>query len=152
MPKRASDFAKEVCYISPSGRRLHKNPDCKFLKNREVIKTNRRDTYIKGIEIICVTCWWDNVPEEEEVKKSMVVSFVARPVKVSGIQWTGENLEEIKRFCNNMAFIENGNLFIETREGTSRARVGDWIIQGTMGEFYPVKPDVMAAKYDRIDE
>lgn len=33
-----------------------------------------------------------------------VVSFVARPVKVSGIQWTGENLEEIKRFCNNMAF------------------------------------------------
>lgn len=81
-----------------------------------------------------------------------VVSFVARPVRVSGIQWTGENLEEIKRFCNGMAFVENNHLWIETREGTSRARVGDWIIQGTMGEFYPVKPDVMSVKYDRVDE
>jgi hypothetical protein len=81
-----------------------------------------------------------------------VVSFIGKPVRVVGVEWTGDNLEEIKRFCNGMAFMEARHLFIETREGTSRASLGDWIIQGTRGEFYPVKPDVMADKYDRIEE
>lgn len=79
-----------------------------------------------------------------------VTSFVAKPVRVVGIEWTGENLEEIKRFCN-MAFLENGHLYIETTEGTSRARVSDWIVQGTMGEFYPVKSEVMEAKYIEVE-
>jgi hypothetical protein len=78
-----------------------------------------------------------------------IEEFVAKPVTVRAIQWTGDNLEEIKRFCNNMAFFENGYLYIETREGTSRARVNYWIVQGTMGEFYPVAPDVMENKYEK---
>jgi hypothetical protein len=78
-----------------------------------------------------------------------VVEFVAKPVTVRAIQWTGENLDEILRFCNNLAFMENGILYVETTEGTSRARVGYWIVQGTMGEFYPVRDIVMQEKYIR---
>lgn len=80
---------------------------------------------------------------------SGIIEFIAKPVTIRAIQWTGDNLEEIKRFCNNMAFMEGGYLHIETREGTSRARVNYWIVQGTMGEFYPVAPDVMENKYNR---
>lgn len=32
-------------------------------------------------------------------------------------------------------------VFIGTLEGTMRADAGDWIIQGTAGEIYPIKPD-----------
>lgn len=39
-------------------------------------------------------------------------------------------------------------LYISTLEGTHRADVGDWIIKGVKGEFYPCKPDIFAATYD----
>jgi len=79
-----------------------------------------------------------------------IEEFVAKPVTVRAIRWTGENLEEIRSFCNNMAFMEGNHLYIETLEGTSRARVLDYIVQGVMGEFYPIKPSVMEAKYDPV--
>jgi len=37
---------------------------------------------------------------------------------------------------------------IKTLEGVMRADVGDWIIRGVKGEFYPCKPDIFAATYD----
>ena len=37
---------------------------------------------------------------------------------------------------------------IATLEGIMIARDGDWIIQGVKGEFYPCKPDIMAATYE----
>ena len=39
-------------------------------------------------------------------------------------------------------------LVIRTLEGNMRADVGDWIIKGVAGEFYPCKPDIFAATYD----
>lgn len=39
-------------------------------------------------------------------------------------------------------------LEIETLEGTMIAAIGDWVIKGVKGEFYPCKPDVFAASYD----
>lgn len=43
-------------------------------------------------------------------------------------------------------------IYIYTLEGTMRADVGDWIIRGTRGEFYPCKPDVFAHKYEILEE
>lgn len=40
------------------------------------------------------------------------------------------------------------HLLIHTLEGTMRAEVGDWIIRGVQGEFYPCKPDIFAATYE----
>lgn len=39
-------------------------------------------------------------------------------------------------------------LYIETLEGRMRADIGDWIIKGVKGEFYPCKPDIFAATYE----
>lgn len=43
-------------------------------------------------------------------------------------------------------------LLIETLEGEMRAEVGDWIIRGVAGEFYPVKPDIFAATYEPAED
>ena len=40
---------------------------------------------------------------------------------------------------------------IDTLEGTMRAEVGDWIIRGVAGEFYPCKPDIFATTYEPAD-
>jgi hypothetical protein len=39
-------------------------------------------------------------------------------------------------------------LFIATMEGRMRANIGDWIIRGVKGEFYPCKPDIFEATYE----
>jgi hypothetical protein len=41
---------------------------------------------------------------------------------------------------------------IETLEGVMRANVGDWIIKGVKGEFYPVKPDIFEATYEPAED
>ena len=42
-------------------------------------------------------------------------------------------------------------LFINTLEGTMRASVGDFIIKGVQGDFYPCKPDIFAATYEAVE-
>ena len=39
-------------------------------------------------------------------------------------------------------------LVIDTLEGRMKADVGDWIIRGVKGEFYPCKPDIFAMTYE----
>lgn len=73
--------------------------------------------------------------------------YVKRPVEVEAIQWTGDNLEELQDFCR-ICLYRFGNLYIQTQEGRMRANLGDWIIQGVAGEFYPCKPDIFEATYE----
>jgi len=39
---------------------------------------------------------------------------------------------------------------IDTLEGTMHAAVGDYVIRGVQGEFYPCKPDIFAATYEEV--
>lgn len=39
---------------------------------------------------------------------------------------------------------------LPTMEGTMRADIGDWIIKGVQGEFYPCKPDIFDATYEEV--
>lgn len=42
-------------------------------------------------------------------------------------------------------------LIIPTLEGDHRASIGDWIIKGVKGEFYPCKPDIFAMTYEAAE-
>ena len=42
-------------------------------------------------------------------------------------------------------------LVIYTLEGIMRADLGDWIIRGVKGEFYPCKPDIFEETYDPVE-
>jgi len=42
-------------------------------------------------------------------------------------------------------------LLIPTLEGVMKANIGDWIIKGVKGEFYPCKPDIFEATYEKVD-
>ncbi|MFA5158721.1 MAG: hypothetical protein WC451_06085 [Patescibacteria group bacterium] len=41
-------------------------------------------------------------------------------------------------------------IIIPTLEGDHLAEIGDWIIKGVAGEFYPCKPDIFEATYERV--
>ena len=42
-------------------------------------------------------------------------------------------------------------LYVQTLEGTMRADIGDWIIRGVQGEFYPCTSDIFEATYEPVD-
>lgn len=86
--------------------------------------------------------------------------FIKKPVTIEAIQWTGHNLEEIKKFSENTAKKrtnlvpekELNQLLIHTEEGVMIANLGDWIIKGVKGEFYPCKPDIFKMTYKELNE
>lgn len=43
-------------------------------------------------------------------------------------------------------------IFVPTLEGDLVARVGDWIVKGPRGEFWPVKGDIFAETYEPVTE
>jgi len=77
------------------------------------------------------------------------MNYRKKPVEIDAIQWTGDNRLEIFDFCN-MSYINDQELRIQTLEGSMIASVGDYIIKGVKGEFYPCKPDIFEMTYEKI--
>lgn len=83
-----------------------------------------------------------------------------KPVEIEAVQVTQRNGEEIeswigasaKSYDVGMAPGMTHHIDIDTLEGTMRADVGDWIIKGVKGEFYPCKPDIFEATYEEVTE
>ena len=87
------------------------------------------------------------------------MKYRKKPVVIEAIQWTGKNDEEFFDFSNQsfesagkyfIGNTTNETLSIETLEGTMIANVGDYIIKGVSGEFYPCKPDIFEKTYDKV--
>ena len=78
-----------------------------------------------------------------------------KPVVIEAIQYNGttDSRSEILAFMGleHIAFSDTQGVFIPTLEGVMTASIGDWIIKGVKGEFYPCKPDIFAATYEPED-
>lgn len=79
-----------------------------------------------------------------------------KPVEVDAWVWDGtfEAVSEIAkaglRIDPLIPPTEDHKLPIQTLEGTMTASLGDYIIRGVQGEFYPCKPDIFEATYERV--
>ena len=58
-------------------------------------------------------------------------------------------LVKFYEFCDIV--FSRGYMEIKTLEGTMRANIGNWIIKGVNGEFYPCKPDIFEKTYEMIE-
>lgn len=79
--------------------------------------------------------------------------FRKKPVVIEAVQWTGlssekELLELTDGEARKWQFTLSGSIVIPTLEGEMTAKIGDWIIKGVKGEFYPCKPDIFHATYE----
>jgi hypothetical protein len=80
--------------------------------------------------------------------------YKKKPVVIEAVQWDGKNKSEIISFCNSCYFTSYGvvkDLFIDTLEGDMQATVGDYIIKGVEGEFYPCKPKIFELTYEIVE-
>jgi len=91
------------------------------------------------------------------------VKFKKKPVIIEAVQYNGHNGHELKNWSGNRV-VESPvleptrknptgcYLQIDTLEGTHTAIVGDWIIKGVKGEFYPCKPDIFEQTYEMANK
>lgn len=95
-----------------------------------------------------------------------------KPAVVEAVRWDGDNLIEVQAFVSNtteeellkrilnvgsvefhkwedyeICFGLHG-LTINTLEGKMEVSIGDYIIKGVNGEFYPCKPDIFEKTYE----
>ena len=88
----------------------------------------------------------------------MIRKFRKKPVVIEAWQFTvidANNPKAIESWCGGkvrgMAFgPENRYIQIQTLEGEMEGSVGDWIIKGMKGEFYPCKPDIFEMTYEEV--
>jgi hypothetical protein len=79
-----------------------------------------------------------------------------KPVVIEAQQLTVFNLDELERWCGGsikgLRLPANERVIdIQTLEGEMRAQIGDWIIKGIKGEFYPCKPEIFSMTYEPVE-
>jgi hypothetical protein len=88
-----------------------------------------------------------------------MAKFRKKPVVVEARQYTEEDRASVVEWCGATSTgiddcgceYELKNIRIHTLEGVMLAAPGDWIIYGVKGEFYPCKPDIFEATYERVE-
>ena len=102
---------------------------------------------------------------EVETMIKFVKKFRKKPVEIDALQWDGSSLRPMFDFLDgagrsvmatlgtNFEIDHNrveGGLVIKTLEGEHIANIGDWIIKGVAGEFYPCKPSIFKKTYEEV--
>jgi hypothetical protein len=82
------------------------------------------------------------------------MKYCTKPCVIEAEQFTDENKDRCFNFvtCTREADFDSGRpvLRIQTLEGEMTARIGDWIVKGVLGEFYPCKPEAFERKYEPL--
>ena len=85
--------------------------------------------------------------------KVIVKTYKTKPVNITAVEWNGDKdvFDYLQNWSNGIIYRESRNVLrINTLEGVMEAYIGDFIIKGLRGEFYPCKPDVFEKKYEEI--
>ncbi|NOD65762.1 hypothetical protein [Ruegeria sp. HKCCD6109] len=83
-----------------------------------------------------------------------MAKYRKKPVVIEARLFTGgKGHKDLCEWCGATP-IKDGrevvSLLIPTREGDMRADIGDFIIKGVAGEFYPCKADIFAETYEAV--
>jgi hypothetical protein len=92
----------------------------------------------------------------------MIQKYQKKPVIIEAIKWDNQpgKLSDIIHWSQaavtTSSPLTNPNhtefaLTIATPEGLMTATIGDYIIKGLKGEFYPCKPDIFEQSYTAVE-
>ena len=79
-----------------------------------------------------------------------------KPVEIEAMQLDPQNafavLDEVGGELEMTDYGTPTALLIPTLEGIMRAEIGDYIIRGVEGEYYPCKPKIFEKTYEEVTE
>ena len=87
------------------------------------------------------------------------MKYRKKPVVIEALQFedTADRISELSDFVSDQDLVVNYNypdnpyLRIQTLEGEMKVSIGDYIIKGVNGEFYPCKPDIFEKTYEKAE-
>lgn len=77
-----------------------------------------------------------------------------KPVVIEAIRFDGsdECAEYLCQWSGGEVSLNDGDaVVIETLEGPMFVSDGDYVIRGVQGEYYPCKPDIFEAAYEKVE-
>lgn len=85
------------------------------------------------------------------------MKYRKKPIVIDAIKFNGKNYQEIALLFPELSedwMVDDNSdeIGIATLEGFMSASPGDYIIKGIKGEFYPCKPDIFEASYEKVSE
>ena len=147
----------------------------------EQIRTNPPATYSGYMELICMDCVaivrfsnkrsdylsmdaindaikaWNRRDGEGKIviqrAMTMVKKYRKRPIVIEAVKFTGQTAD-LHEFCGDCFYEPVDNAFepfIRTLEGKMTISIGDYIIKGVNGEFYPCKADIFEKTYELMN-
>ena len=93
-------------------------------------------------------------------RRKMALQFVKRRIPIEAEQFWAYNGDRLAKWCGGSFNLDVNPsdqtdayywLEIPTLEGVMKANVGDYIIKGVRGEFYPCKADIFEETYEWYD-
>jgi hypothetical protein len=94
------------------------------------------------------------------------ISFRKKPVEIQAMRFDGSTgdcaavyawvescIGSVDPYSDDLGVSidpEDGRMFIRTLEGDMKVSLGDWVIRGGKGEFYPCKPDIFEQAYEKV--
>jgi hypothetical protein len=96
-----------------------------------------------------------------------MATYRKKPVEVEAVRLmnTEESILKVVSFLGYGSIVEgeevrlilemvraNEGISIATLEGTMKADFGDYVIRGIQGEFYPCKPNIFEATYEKVSD
>lgn len=85
------------------------------------------------------------------------MKYRKKQIEIEAIQFTGYNHDEIKSWSNGKVVSAKAwkpnycQLEVHTLEGVMDVNIGDFVIKGIKGEFYPCKHDIFIATYEAVE-
>lgn len=75
------------------------------------------------------------------------------PVVIEAMQYDGTNATEVLQWITpGEALRVDGDVVIRTLEGDMKTSVGDYVVCGVEGEYYPCKPAIFEQTYELVED
>jgi len=83
----------------------------------------------------------------------MATKYRKKPVVIEAMEFATESDGgRIAAWCGGSNEKSPREIQIVTLEGTMTAQMGDFVIQGVQGEFYPCRSDIFEQTYEAVPE
>ena len=102
------------------------------------MKYRKKPVVIEAIQFVELSRTQGKFAERVEYNNDEILDFVRLPLRVKTVPDVGNPLGKV-------------SIEIPTLEGVMEAQVGDYIIKGVNGEFYPCKPDIFEKTYEKVE-
>lgn len=80
-----------------------------------------------------------------------MAKYRKKPVVIDAFKLGTDEVPDWAHDSTDFVLLNDGSASTRTLEGTLRAEIGDYVIQGVKGEIYPCRADIFEATYDAAE-